>query len=69
MQPRSGGTVWDSKRFSHHHQGKTHVVMEDEHRPLVERELPEGALQLIAVGDALDVVHRARQIGWQDANG
>src|SRR3989304_2772129 len=49
MQSRPGRAVWNAEHLGHRHEGKAHVVMEDEHRPLVEREPAERRLQLVAV--------------------
>ena len=42
--------------------------MEDEHRPLVKRELAEGPLQLVSVREVLVVVDDARHLGREHAN-
>ena len=45
------------------------VVMEDEDSPLIERKPAEGPLQLVAVGERLDVVRVVRPIDREDAHG
>ena len=60
MQPRPRRAVRDAERLGHRHEGQAHVVVQDEHRALVERELAERLLQLVAIGDRLELVGRVR---------
>jgi hypothetical protein len=59
MQPRAGRPVRDAERLGNVHQWQTHVVVEDEDGPLIERELAERPLQLVAVEECSNVVRRA----------
>ncbi len=69
VQTRSRRPVWDAEGLSHRHERQAHVVMEDEDGALVEREPAEGLLQLVSVGDLLDVVHVTRDVGVKHVNG
>ena len=68
VESRSGGAVRDAERLGDHHEGQAHVVVEDEHRPLVEREPAERLLQLVAVEKRLDVVDVVRPFEGQLAD-
>ena len=58
VQSRTRGAVRDTEGLGHRHEGHAHVVMQDEHRALVEREPAERVLELVAIGDRLEVVGR-----------
>ncbi len=50
------GPEWDVESVGHLVQGQIEVVMEDEDGALLERQPPEGALELVAVVDAQNLV-------------
>jgi len=62
------GPDGDGKSIGHLDQREVEVVMEDENRPLLERESPEGALELVAVVDGQDSLGLDRSVDRQKAN-
>ncbi len=55
MESGLGGPDWDTQTSGHLGQGEADVVVEDEHRTLLDRESPEGPVELIAVVDGHDL--------------
>ena len=51
VESRSGRPRGDLEDLGDLHEGQPEVVVQDEDRPLVDREPAEGALQLVAIGD------------------
>ena len=69
MQSGSGRPFRDAQCLGNGDEGQANVVVQDEDRPLVDREPAKCLLELVAVGDALDVVVLARRVRREDPNG
>lgn len=50
MESRAGCPRWDVEEFGDLNEGQAEVVVQDEDRPPFDRELPERAFQLVAIG-------------------
>ena len=68
VKSRPGRSVRDAERFGDRHEGQAHVVVEDEDGPLVERELAECPLQLVAIVDRSNVVREVGLVNRQLAD-
>lgn len=66
MEARSSGPGGDAEQVGDLDEGQPEVVVQDEDRPLVDRDAPEGALQLVAVGDSRTLVRGRRPGRRQD---
>ncbi len=66
MQSRSGGTGRDAEHLGDLHERQPEVVVQDEDRPLIDREPAEGPLQFVAVGDGVGVVRGRWPVDGQD---
>ena len=69
MQSGSGRPFRDAECLGNGDEGQANVMVQDEDRPLVDREPAKCLLELVAVGDALDVVVLARRVRREDPNG
>ena len=56
----SDGSDGDAEDVGDLVEGEVEVVMEDDHRPVVEGESAEGPLELIAIDDRLELALRGR---------
>jgi hypothetical protein len=68
VEARTCGPYRDAERLGHRHEGQAHVVVQDEHRALVEREPAECALQLVAIVDGSKGIGRVRSLEREDPN-
>ena len=58
VESRSGRARGDAEQLGDLHERQPEVVMQHEDRPLLDREMPEGPLELVAIGDRRRVVGR-----------
>ena len=66
VQSRSGRARGDLQHLGDLHERQPEVVVQDEDRPLVDREPAERPLQFVAVGDGGAAVRGRRPIDGQD---
>jgi hypothetical protein len=57
----------DAEHLGDLRRGVSHEVMQDKDRPLVRREPPEAAIQLVSIGDAEEVVRCRRSLERKDS--
>ena len=69
VQARSGRPRRDLEHLGDLDKGQPEVVVQDEDRPLVDREPAEGPLQFVAVGESRAPVRRRWPVDGQDADG
>ena len=62
MQPRLGGARRDAEHHRDLGQGKVGVEVEDDHRPLIDRQCAKLAIHLIALGKGCRGVVRGREL-------
>ena len=68
MQSRSGRSRGDLEKLGDLHEWQPEVVVQDEDRPLFDREPAECPLQFVAVGEGGAAVRCRWPIHGQDAN-
>ena len=69
MQARSGRPRGDLQQLGDLHERQPEVVVQDEDRPLLDRELAERPLQFVAVGEGVARVRRRGPVHGQHADG
>ena len=67
MESRADCPRRDAEHLGDLRRGVAHEVMQDEDRPFVRREPSEAAIQLVAIGDAEEVVGRRGTFHWKDS--
>jgi len=58
MESRAGGTRGNAENLGDLHEWQAEVVVQDEDRSLFDRELPERAFQLVAIGEGGAAIRR-----------
>ncbi len=69
VEPRASGAGGDVEHLADLVRIEAQVVVEHEDRPLLGRQPPEPALDLVAIGERGEVIRRRRSVDRQDPNG